>query len=263
MECAARGVHLGEDEVRFGEVDALSTTLVAIAHRSSVLGDLLAEGSRLAAERTGYGSSGWAMHVKGLEMPGYEPRGLKTMALGLAISPRGACHNRSAAYEADFSGAVDRFTAEIGRGRIAADSEDQEAVLDSLILCKFIRKCFDDLYAEAAEMYELVTGRPTSGDDLRQAGERITTLKKQFNVGVGWTRADDTLPERCLSEPLADGPGAGERLTRAELDLMIGGYYAARGWTQAGLVTSERWQALNLDLLCAAPRPAPQAYSRS
>jgi aldehyde:ferredoxin oxidoreductase len=263
MECAARGVRLGEDEVRFGEVDALGTTLVAIANRSSRLGDLLAEGSRLAAERTGRGSSAWAMHVKGLEMPGYEPRGLKTMALGLAISPRGACHNRSAAYEADFSGAVDRFTAEIGRGRIAADSEDQEAVLDSLILCKFIRKCFDDLYTEAAEMYELVTGRPTTGDDLRKAGERISTLKKQFNVGVGWTRDDDTLPERCLSEPLADGPGAGERLTRAELDLMIGGYYAARGWTESGLVTSERWQALNLDSLCAAPLQAPQAYSRS
>ena len=89
------------------------------------------------------------MHVKGLELPGYEPRSLKTMALGLAVSPRGACHNRSGAYEADFSGDVDRLQADPGRGAIVAASEDYAAVLDSLIVCKFLRKCFSDFYGEA------------------------------------------------------------------------------------------------------------------
>jgi aldehyde:ferredoxin oxidoreductase len=178
------------------------------------------------------------MHVKGLEMPGYEPRGLKTLALGFAVSPRGACHNRSAAYESDLSGEVDRFRAEVARGQIAADAEDLASVLDSLILCKFVRKCFDDLYAEAAEMYRLVTGWPMSADEMRQVGARINEAKKRFNVREGWTRADDTLPERCLDEPLLDGPGAGERLTREELDLMIGGYYAARGWSPGGMPPS-------------------------
>jgi aldehyde:ferredoxin oxidoreductase len=182
------------------------------------------------------------------------------MALGFAISPRGACHNRSAAYEADFSGAVDRFTAEVGRGQIAAEAEDLAAVLDSLILCKFIRKCFDDLYVEAAELYTMVTGWPTHAEDLRVAGERITTLKKLFNVRAGWTRADDTLPERCLSEPLVDGPGAGENLTRMDLNLMIGGYYAARGWTADGQVPTERRRALSLDRLTAEPVAGPRAY---
>jgi len=77
-----------------------------------------------------------------------------------------------------------------------------------------------------------------TADELRQAGARIADAKKRFNVREGWTRADDTLPERCLSEAIPDGPGAGERLTREELDLMIGGYYAARGWREDGSLPS-------------------------
>jgi aldehyde:ferredoxin oxidoreductase len=239
MECAQRGLLGSEDGsvLRFGDADAVTATLHAIATRTGI-GNLLAEGSRRAAARLGQGSEAWAMHVKGLEMPGYEPRGLKTMALGFAVSPRGACHNRSAAYEADLTGEVDRFKAEVTRGRIAADAEDLEAVLDSLILCKFVRKCFDDLYAEAADFYRLVTGYSMTAEELRRAGARINTAKKRFNVREGWTRAEDTLPARCFDEALPDGPGAGERLTRKELDLMIAGYYAARGWDEAGNVPS-------------------------
>ena len=74
------------------------------------------------------------------------------MAFGLAVSPRGACHNRSGAYEADFSGEVDRFHGDAGRGPIVAASEDYAAVLDSLIVCKFLRKCFGDFYSESAEI---------------------------------------------------------------------------------------------------------------
>ena len=252
MECFERGLLTPADtggvELRFGNAEAVLAMLDAVAHRSGV-GGLLAEGSRRAAERLGGGSEAWAIHVKGLELPGYEPRGLKTMALGLAVSPRGACHNRSGAYEADFSGQVDRFKAEVERGRIAAESEDRAAVLDSLTLCKFIRRCFDDLYGEAADLYRLVTGWELSAEDLRAAGERINTLKKLFNIREGWTRADDTLPPRLLSEPLASGPGAGEGLTRDELDTMIAGYYAARGWTEEGLVPPEAVARLGLDEL--------------
>lgn len=256
MECVQRGLlDVGDTdgvELRFGNAAAVIPALRAIAERQGI-GDLLAEGSRRASERLGGGSQAWAMHVKGLELPGYEPRGLKTMALGLAVSPRGACHNRSAAYEADFSGKVDRFKAEVARGRIAAEAEDLASVLDSLILCKFIRKCFDDLYAEAADLYRMVTGWPMSGGELRLAGERINTLKKLFNVREGWTRADDTLPPRCLDEALRDGPGAGERLTRDELDLMIAGYYAARGWTEDGQVPSGKLRELGLEHLVSVP----------
>ncbi len=181
--------------------------------RREGIGDLLAQGSRRAAEAVGQGSEAWAMQVKGLEMPGYEPRSLKTMALALAVSTRGACHNRSSAYEADFSSRVDRFKADDERGRITMEGEDFSAVLDSLIWCKFLRKAFNDLYAESAVIYEQVTGYPMTAEELVLAGERINNMKKLFNIREGWRREDDTLPGRVLSEELPDGVAEGVGLT--------------------------------------------------
>jgi len=186
------------------------------------------------------------MHVKGLELPGYEPRSLKTMALGLAVSPRGACHNRSGAYEADFSGAVDRLRADPERGSLVAESEDFAAVLDSLIVCKFLRKCFTDFYGESAELLGKVIGWNFSGAELRRAGERIHTMKKLFNVREGWRSEDDWLPERLLSETLPSGVAQGVGLTSDELRGMIQGYYRARGWDEAGLVPEEKLRELKL-----------------
>jgi aldehyde:ferredoxin oxidoreductase len=200
MECFEKGLLTREDtgglDLRFGNEEALLACLHLIGERRGI-GDLLAEGSRRAAQRLGQGSDAWAMHVKGLEMPGYEPRSLKTMALGLAVSTRGACHNRSSAYEADFSARVDRLQAEVARGQITMEGEDFSAVLDSLIWCKFLRKAFHDLYAESAAIYEQITGWPMTAEELRHVGERINTLKKLFNIREGWQRADDTLPPRA------------------------------------------------------------------
>ena len=249
MECYERGLLTGDDtggiDLRFGNGDALMETLQAIAARDG-LGDLLAEGSRRASGSVGRGSGDWAMHVKGLEMPGYEPRSLKTMALGLAVSPRGACHNRSSAYDADFSSAVDRLKADEKRGRIAMEGEDASAVMDSLTWCKFLRKAFDDFYEESADIYERVTGMSMSGDDLRLAGERINNLKKLFNIREGWARGDDTLPPRILDENLGDGVARGVGLSRSDLDMMIDGYYRARGWTMDGLVSQAKIDELDL-----------------
>jgi aldehyde:ferredoxin oxidoreductase len=188
-------------------------------------------------------------------MPGYEPRSLKTMALGLAVSTRGACHNRSSAYEADFSDRVDRLKADESRGRITMDGEDFSAVLDSLIWCKFLRKAFDDFYAESAAIYEHVTGWPITPDQLKQAGQRINNLKKLFNIREGWTRADDTLPPRALQEKLPTGVVEGIGLTPEELELMIQGYYRARGWTEDGLIPDQKLR--ELDLLDIVHEPAP------
>ena len=114
--------------------------------------------------------------------------------------------------------------------------EDFSAVLDSLIWCKFLRKAFHDLYAESAAIYAHVTGWPMTAAELRQAGERINTLKKLFNIREGWRQADDTLPPRVLTATLPTGVVQGVGLTRADLDMMIQGYYRARGWTVAGLI---------------------------
>jgi aldehyde:ferredoxin oxidoreductase len=186
------------------------------------------------------------MHVKGMELPGYEPRSLKTMALGLAVSLRGACHNRSGAYEADFSGQVDRFRADPQRGALVAASEDFSAVLDSLIVCKFLRKCFTDFYAESAEILSKVTGWSFSRSDLQQIGERVNVLKKLFNLRQGWKPEDDWLPPRLLSEPLPTGVGQVVGLTKTELRAMIAGYYKTRGWDEHGQVPLEKQKALRI-----------------
>jgi aldehyde:ferredoxin oxidoreductase len=242
MECAERGIDLGVpsgDLPRFGDSDGLMRTIQEIGDRTGV-GDLLAEGSRRAAVIVGQGSDAWAMHVKGLEMPGYDPRKLRTMALGLAVATRGACHNRSSAYEVDLSDRLDRAAEDRLRAEAAAAAEDQASILDSLTVCKFLRHCFDDLYADTAYLYSLVTGRPTSANDLRLAGERVTTIKRLFNIRQGWTRADDTLPDRLLEGE--------DVLSRSQLDALIETYYEVRGWNEDGTVPHTARAAAEIDL---------------
>ena len=247
MECAEKGL-LPEAStlgLRFGRADAFLKIIPMIAERQG-LGDLLAQGSKRAAAVVGKDAGQWAMHVKGLELPGYEPRSLKTMALGLAVSPRGACHNRSGAYEYDFSGEVDRLHGDAGRGLLVAASEDFAAVLDSLIVCKFLRKCFTDFYSEAADLLAKVTGWPYSSAELRQIGERINAQKKLFNIREGWQPDDDWLPPRLLDEKLADGVAQGTELRPAELHEMIQSYYLARGWNDRGFIPESKMRELKI-----------------
>ena len=261
MECFERGLLTLDDtdglELTFGNAAVILTCLESIANRNGKLGNLLADGCRSAAQALGQGSSDWAMHVKGLEMPGYEPRSLKTMALALAVSTRGACHNRSSAYEADFSNRVNRFEADEQRGAITAEGEDFSAVLDSLIWCKFLRKAFDDFWSESAESLNLITGWDATAEELKLAGERINNLKKLFNIREGWTTELDSLPERVLTEQLPDGVAAGVGLTREDLDLMISAYYRAREWGPDGTIPHKKLQALQLDALVDTRTPEP------
>ncbi len=249
MECFERGILTLEDtdglDLRFGSEDELLECIRLIAERRGI-GDLLAEGSLRASTIIGQGTDAWAMQVKGLEMPGYEPRSLKTMALGLAVSTRGACHNRSSAYEADFSARVDRLQADEWRGRITAEGEDFSAVLDSLIWCKFLRKAFADLYQESADIYRHITGWDMSAGELRLAGERINNLKKAFNIREGWTRDADTLPPRVFDELLPTGVVQDVGLSREDLDMMVRSYYRARGWREDGTIPEAKLQELEL-----------------
>jgi aldehyde:ferredoxin oxidoreductase len=247
MECGEKGLlpEARQFHLRFGEPEGILATITAIAGRNDI-GALLAEGSRRAALEIGGESMRWAMHVKGLELPGYEPRSLKTMALGLAVSPRGACHNRSGAYEADFSGDVDRLRVDSRRGGLVAASEDFAATLDSLIVCKFLRKCFTDFYREGAELLSKVTGWDYSSAELKRAGERIHNLKKMFNMREGWRCTDDWLPERVLGETLPTGVAQGVGLSPEELRGMIQQYYRARGWDEKGQIPAEKLRELEL-----------------
>ncbi|HLW68192.1 MAG TPA: aldehyde ferredoxin oxidoreductase C-terminal domain-containing protein, partial [Gemmataceae bacterium] len=204
---------------------------------------------RRAAERIGGPAPDFAPHVKGLELPGYEPRALQTMALGFAVGSRGADHNRSGAYEVDFSAAADRLHGSPEAARRAVATEDRAALMDSLILCKFLRGVFTDFYQEAAQLLRHVTGWDVTAEELHRTARRIVSAKKLYNVREGWTRAEDTLPARFLSEELSVNGDSAAILPRARLDAMIEAYYEARGWTQSGGVPAALARELGLDLM--------------
>jgi aldehyde:ferredoxin oxidoreductase len=226
MECVERG-WLDEPWLSFGSGDAVFRAIALIARREGV-GDLLADGSRRAAQAIGHGSLAFAPQVKGLEIPGYEPRGLQTMALGFAVGGRGADHNRSGAYEVDFSDRVDRRNATTDAVQYAIETEDKSALMDSLVLCKFLRGVFEDFYGEAAGMLRLVTGWDASADELRDTARRIIGAKRQFNLLAGWTPEEDTLPDRFLEKAL-DGDAAAT-LSRERLNALVDEYHRQRGW---------------------------------
>jgi len=232
MECAERGL-IDAPWLRFGDADAVLRALDEIGARQG-LGDLLADGSRRAAERVGGGSSAFALQVKGLELPGYEPRTMQAMALGLAVNSRGADHNRSGAYEADLSGDHDRFAGGQGQVAAAVETEDRAAVMDSMILCKFLRGVFTEPFDEWAALLAAVTGWDINGVELRQTAQRIVLAKRVYNLREGWRPEDDWLPERLLSEPIQLSSGRVAALTPDRLRAMIDGYYAARGLDAEG-----------------------------
>ncbi len=239
MECFERGmVSLRDTEGcgnSFGEGEATLTAIERIAHRRG-FGDVLAEGVQGAADHIGQGSDRFAMHVKGLEFPAYEPRGAFGSGLSYAVSPRGACHRRAWPPAKEILGNYPPYTVE-GKAEMIRQLYDENCVLHSLLVCdmpvKFIPLSLEDY----ANYFHAVTGEPTSREDFLHIAGRIETLIRMFNLREGFTRKDDTLPYRTLFEPLPDGPAKGQRIGEANLDRMIDDYYACRGWDSAGVPT--------------------------
>jgi aldehyde:ferredoxin oxidoreductase len=246
MECAERGL-IDAPWLRFGDPTALTRALSEIGTRTG-LGDLLAEGSRAAAETVGQGSQAFAPHVKGLELPGYEPRTLHSMALGLAVNARGADHNRSGAYEADLSGDLDRLAGGDAHVAAAIETEDRAAIMDSLILCKFLRGVFDEPWREWPALLAPVSGWAVDETELRRSARRIVVAKRLFNLREGWAPGDDRLPDRFLTEPLALDSGREAALTQERLQGMIDAYYDGRGLDEHGVPEPETHDELGLHL---------------
>jgi len=237
MECAERGL-IDWEGYAFGRGDTLLSAIEKIGHRRDE-GDLLAEGSRILSQKIGQASEAFAPHVKGLELPGYEPRALQSMALGFAVGSRGADHNRSGAYQADFSETLDRMNLTEDDVSAAIQTEDEAAIIDSLILCKFLRGIFEDKFSEMAEMLSLVTGWNIDGEELQQSAQKIVELKKRYNIEQGWTPAEDTLPERFLSSSLNTGGSAGASLPRERLERLVRAYNLGRGWSEDGYLSTD------------------------
>ena len=235
MECAERGL-LDAPWLRFGDGAALLRALREIGSGEG-LGALLRLGSRAASAVVGQGSAAFAAHVKGLELPGYEPRTMHAMALGMAVNARGADHNRSGAYETDLSGDVDRLAGGAAHVAGAIEAEDRSAVMDSLILCKFLRGVFEEPFEQWAALLSVVTGWDVTGDELRATAQRIVLAKRAYNLREGWQPEDDWLPERFLAEELTVGSGRTAALTPARLRSMVDAYWAARGLDAQGRPT--------------------------
>jgi aldehyde:ferredoxin oxidoreductase len=251
MDCHEKGIltheELGGIDAHFGNAEALIQLVEKIGTREGI-GDILADGVKEAAEKIGKNSKQLAQHIKGLEVTGYDLRCLKTTALGSAVSFRGADHNRSGAYASDVKGKVDRLKAERGRGLLVKETEDVNAIIDSLIICKNAKGTLYKELADMAKLYSLVTGVDMTPEQLRTAGERIINIARIINLREGLTREDDTLPWKVMNQPIQDdGPVKGAVVTQEELDLLLDDYYTARGWTVDGVPTKEKLKELSME----------------
>ena len=260
MECSQRGLLSASEadglDLRFGNGDVVLELIEKIAARDG-LGDVLADGVRVAAQHLGIGAE-WAMEVKGLELFQADPRAMKGYGLGNAVASRGADHLRSEPWF-EFSGdreeggrrygiadTADRL-AWRGKGLLVKDFEEKAAIADALGVCKNTYNNMEVLdWDETAELLEAATGGSWSGEEVRLAGERIVNTERMINARFGIDRRHDTLPSRFLQEPAGpdDSPSAGSIV---ELEPMLDEYYAARGWDlETGLPTSDKLRELEI-----------------
>jgi aldehyde:ferredoxin oxidoreductase len=252
MDCYEHGVITKEQtdgiDLRFGNAEALIAIIHKIGKREGWLGNALAEGCARAAEIIGGDAYKYACHIKGLELPGYDLRTLKTAALGFSVSFRGACHLRNGAYSPDVKGKVNRFKIEPGRGKMIVPDGNVYNVIDSLIVCKFSRGTYYDGNKDLAKYYTLATGIPMTPEELDKVGERIENLARLFNIREGkGTRKYDTLPWKIENTPVPeDGPAKGVVVSEEEFQVGLDDYYAARGWTLDGVPTVEKLEELGL-----------------
>lgn len=261
MECYERGLladaWTGGLPLKFGDADLVVELVEKIALRQGI-GDLLAEGSRVMAERVGQGSAHFAMHVKGLELPAYDPRAAKITGLGYVTANRGGDHMTGYVQGPTFidipflivdeSSIHDPFIANPQEVQVLVDMENALATLDATGGCKFM-----GILLTAEEIAELIvsaTGWDFSVAEFRKTGERIYNLERAFCVREGLRREQEVLPARLMEDPLPDGPAEGMRLDWATMEMMKDSYYQRRGWDlRTGIPTPEKLQELGLEML--------------
>ncbi|MDI7258572.1 MAG: aldehyde ferredoxin oxidoreductase family protein [Thermodesulfobacteriota bacterium] len=237
MECFERELispdQTGGLDIRFGDSEASLAAIGMMAMRQG-FGDIMAEGVRSVAHYIGNGSERFAMQVKGMEFPAYEPRGAFGSGLSYAVSPRGACHRRAWPPAKEILGGYPPYTIE-GKAAMIKELYNENCVLHSLLVCdmpaKFIPLSLDDY----SQYLWAATGKSVPKEDFQKIAERIETLIRMFNNREGFTRADDTLPYRTLHEPLPDGPAKGQAIGEENLNKMIDEYYTLRGWDASGV----------------------------
>ncbi len=243
MECCERGIIKSDEceglNIKFGNSEAQRELIKRIAFREGWLGNLLAEGVARASEVINKGSERFAMHVKRLEIPGYEPRSSNGMALAYATADRGACHQRAWTTRAEIEGRIPRFSIQ-GKAKFVKEVQDERAAAFSLVICDFAPIPIVDMLSSA-------TGFDYTVEEYLRCGERIWNLIRVFNCREGISRRDDTLPPRIFEEPLPDEAAKGVTLTREQFNKMLDEYYELRGWDSNGIPTKEKLRELDLD----------------
>jgi len=264
MECYERRLLTKEDtdglELTWGNHEAELQLIEKIAKREGI-GDLLAEGVARAAKKIGGGADKFALTVKSQELPMHEPRGKKGLGLSYAVSNRGACHLQMIDHDDSFEmvqnmcpevGLVkpaDRLDTSIDKVRIVKAAEDWKAMVDSLTLCAVDSFPGGPTPEVIFGLVNSITGWNMKPAELVKIGERVINLCRAFNIREGFSREDDTLPER-LSDPLPDGQYRGQRIGKEELQSMLDNYYEIRGWDKrTGIPTRERLKDLGLDFV--------------
>lgn len=188
--------------------------------------ETLALGIRHTAKA--WGMEEQAIHVKGLEPAGYDPRILKGMGLAYGSSDRGACHLRATFFRAELAGMIDPDKIE-GKAEMFVEWEDRFTIFDSLVLCRFHRDLYQ--WEDLAVMIKAVTGMDLTREDMKEIAKRISDNTRRFNLREGLTVQDDLLPKRFCLEPL---PETGKLITEAEMAQLLKDYYRARGWDEEG-----------------------------
>ncbi|MGD2148381.1 MAG: aldehyde ferredoxin oxidoreductase family protein, partial [Anaerolineae bacterium] len=247
MECADRGL-IDQDvteglDLRFGNPGVLPRVVRMMSQRTGV-GDLLADGVERFRERTGIDDDSFAMHAKGMELGGYDPRGIRGQSVVLAAGPRGGCHHGGGyvvALELT-SGKYDRL-AEHGKGEMVKRARDLRMVMDSAMYCAFQSAALG--LPVVKDLLTTATGMNWTVEELATVGQRCCDVERAFNVRQGLRRPDDTLPRRLLEEPMPEGPTAGETV---DLEPMLDEFYAACGWdVPSGIPAPEALRGLGLE----------------
>ncbi len=247
FELFEKGIILASDtdgiELNWGNEETVLALIEKIGKREGI-GYLLGEGVKRASERIGGGAGLYAMHIKGLELPGYEPRAVKGYALSMATSNIGGSHMYGRPRD-EITGVVDPFTEE-GKGASIVKAQKEQAVEDSLIACTFSNTGLD--LQKYSDFLLAATGFQEYADPayLMEIGERIICLERCFNIREGFSRKDDTLPKRMLTEPLLKA-GPAENQVVVDLEKLLDEYYEAAGYTKEGLPTVEKLKELGLE----------------
>jgi len=237
MECCQRGLlsreHIARDyrglSLDWGDCSAAIEMAKVICRREGWLGELLADGVRSASEKLP-GSAEFALHVKGMEFPGYDPRVHWSTALAYATSCRGACHLKSWGID---SGDAEGATAVQGQARAIVDSENLRAAVDSALICTFASGAITEMWM--GRLLGAVTGRDCAPTVLRSRGAAICDLERRLALRMGLHPDEDWLPERILRQPIVRDGVAGPPIGRDNLRAMLSEYYLLRGWSQEGL----------------------------